>query len=345
MIKKSAMYNNIKRKIFQQKIIKSLNTDFRKRVIVFNTPNHGNLGDQAISLAQQQWISKYLNEYIYIEISHDDYYQTQHILHKYIKSTDLIMINGGGYLGSLWPKEQKIVMDILEQFRNNKIVIFPQTVYFEESKYRNKQIEEMKLKMKNCQKVKLLVRDLASKNFIIDSKILDEDNVEYVPDIATFLSLELKQYKRSGVLFCLRSDKEKVENSQVIEIQQKLKSLEIPFDYSDTVIPKTVSYRMREKEVTKKFAEFKKHKVVVTDRLHGMIFAALTGTPCIAFDNLSGKVSGVYEWIKRLEYINCYTGEFNWDDFNKIYESDIFVYENDYLEMYYKRIEEICREE
>ena len=34
-----------------------------------------------------------------------------------------------------------------------------------------------------------------------------------------------------------------------------------------------------------------------------MIFATLTGTPCIAFDSISGKVKGVYEWIKDLEYV------------------------------------------
>lgn len=43
--------------------------------------------------------------------------------------------------------------------------------------------------------------------------------------------------------------------------------------------------------------------MVITDRLHGMIFAAITGTPCIAFDNISKKVSGVYKWIESLEYI------------------------------------------
>ena len=35
----------------------------------------------------------------------------------------------------------------------------------------------------------------------------------------------------------------------------------------------------------------------------GMLFAALTGTPCIALNNVSGKVSGAYEWIRHLDYI------------------------------------------
>ena len=34
-----------------------------------------------------------------------------------------------------------------------------------------------------------------------------------------------------------------------------------------------------------------------------VIFCVITGTPCIAMDNLSKKVSGTYEWIKDLEYV------------------------------------------
>ena len=59
----------------------------------------------------------------------------------------------------------------------------------------------------------------------------------------------------------------------------------------------------REEELRKKWDYFANHKLILTDRLHGMIFAAITGTPCIAFDNCSRKVSGVYEWIKNIGYI------------------------------------------
>ena len=43
--------------------------------------------------------------------------------------------------------------------------------------------------------------------------------------------------------------------------------------------------------------------MVVTDRLHGMVFAAISGTPCIVFSNYNHKVQGTYEWIKYLPYI------------------------------------------
>ena len=43
---------------------------------------------------------------------------------------------------------------------------------------------------------------------------------------------------------------------------------------------------MAKKNVLDTFmSEIGKRKVVVTDRLHGMIFCAITGTPCVVFSN------------------------------------------------------------
>src|SRR5699024_1734022 len=78
---------------------------------------------------------------------------------------------------------------------------------------------------------------------------------------------------------------------------------------SDTVIDANFEGEIRKKYLERKFKEFSTSKLVVTDRLHGMIFSLITGTPCIAFDNISKKVSGVYEWFKDTGYIICITEE------------------------------------
>ena len=44
--------------------------------------------------------------------------------------------------------------------------------------------------------------------------------------------------------------------------------------------------------------------MLVTDRLHGMIFSYLVGTPCIVLDNKTKKVSGVYNsWLSKTDLI------------------------------------------
>ncbi|WP_304309931.1 polysaccharide pyruvyl transferase family protein [Bifidobacterium tibiigranuli] len=59
----------------------------------------------------------------------------------------------------------------------------------------------------------------------------------------------------------------------------------------------------REALVINKIREFQCAELIITDRLHGMVFAALAGTPCIAFNNTDHKVQGVYEWLSSLPYI------------------------------------------
>ena len=57
--------------------------------------------------------------------------------------------------------------------------------------------------------------------------------------------------------------------------------------------------------------DFSKTGIAITDRLHGMIFCAITRTPCVAINNKNGKVKGVYErWLSRLNYIKLV------DDYN-----------------------------
>lgn len=64
-----------------------------------------------------------------------------------------------------------------------------------------------------------------------------------------------------------------------------------------------VTKQNRRECVRMKMQKFMNAKLVVTDRLHGMLFAAITGTPCIVFSNYNQKVSGTYEWIKTLPYV------------------------------------------
>ena len=57
-----------------------------------------------------------------------------------------------------------------------------------------------------------------------------------------------------------------------------------------------------------------------------MIFSAITGTPCISLNNINGKVSAVYEWIKELPYIYFI------DEANKLGEILQFLDVNDKYE-------------
>ena len=68
-------------------------------------------------------------------------------------------------------------------------------------------------------------------------------------------------------------------------------------------IDKIVKQENREEILLDIWNKFFESKVVITDRLHGMIFCAITKTPCIVMRSLDHKVTDSYEWIKELNYI------------------------------------------
>ena len=76
-----------------------------------------------------------------------------------------------------------------------------------------------------------------------------------------------------------------------------------------------ISTEEQNKIIINKLNQFKSSKIVITARLHGMIFSALTEIPCIVFFNNNHKVIGVYQWIKELPYIQLVE---NLDDFSHI---------------------------
>ena len=88
-----------------------------------------------------------------------------------------------------------------------------------------------------------------------------------------------------------------------------------------------------------KYIKFRECELVITDRIHGMIFAAITGTPCIAMSNYNHKVKGTYKWIEPLEYIKFAE---NINDIPKLIDElkkfkDI-KYDNKFLMKYYNKI-------
>ena len=107
-------------------------------------------------------------------------------------------------------------------------------------------------------------------------------------------------------MFCLRRDKERVIDKDIFpHIQKCVYEMGIECCLTDTVLDYSVLPQFRQYAVENLLNSFCNALVVITDRLHGMLFAAITGTPCIALDNISGKVGGVYRmWLKNLPWIN-----------------------------------------
>lgn len=341
--------SNLRKDKYYKPLIEDLKDEKNiKRIILIGTPEHGNLGDHLIAEGELKFLRDHFSDYKIIEISGEQYrYQRNHI-QNLVKSKDTIAITGGGFLGSLWMVEEEMVRDIIDCFEDNKIVIFPSTIYFENSDFGKKELEKSKKTYCKHKNLSICVRDEKSINMA--KQLLGETNshkIIYTPDIALYLNRSQESPNREGILFCLREDKEKVlSDSDTNTIVRKIKDRGIPIEKTSTVIPRSVKKESREMELQVLFGEFRKSKLVVTDRLHGMVLAAITGTPCIAMDNSSGKVQGVYEWIKYLKYI---TFANNVDEVSKYIEEFPNIkghhYSSKELIPFFEKIEKVLRDE
>ena len=123
--------------------------------------------------------------------------------------------------------------------------------------------------------------------------------------MAFYLEYEGKEFIRKGAYICIRNDRESLGwNTDQIE-QIISGELGIETFSNNELNFESVRFDERKNELEQVFCFLKSKRIVVTDRLHCMIFCALVGTPCIALDNASKKISATYEWIKDLDYIAC----------------------------------------
>ena len=173
--------------------------------------------------------------------------------------------------------------------------MFPQTVFFSRDKEGEEELKRSVSIYNKNKNLILIARDAESFECL---KANFTNDVYMLPDVVLSLNAVDLEKERKGVLICLRRDKESIMNHQdVDEMENFLKGRVLEIRYTDTQIDNYCKEN-RELLLKQKIEEFQSAELVITDRLHGMIFATITGTPCIAFDNFNAKVKNVYAYLK-----------------------------------------------
>lgn len=275
-------------------------------IFLIGTPLHGNIGDQAITMAEYKFLERHLKLHSNIIEIPSQYIRMDINKWKKVIGNNTILIHGGGFIGSLWPEEYSMIKEVIETFHENYIVILPQTIYYDSICNEIKEFDDI---MARCKNITLCVREKISYEFVL--KYLPNSNPELIPDMVTYLdsrmiNVDLSK-QRNGVMLCLRNDKEKnindfMYNTIMSSILKYFNENEII--HTDTFINETIYPYRREESVKQKILEFSKAKIIITDRLHGMVLAALANTPCIVLSNCNHKVKGVYNWISNNKYIH-----------------------------------------
>lgn len=289
------------------------NLDKRRKLFLFSTPWHGNLGDHAILLGEYELLKKMFpsNEIIEIptkvcaNLMNDGNNSSEKDL--CIGKKDIVFIQGGGNLGDIWVNEERVHRWIIQKFAHNKIVFMPQSIFFHNHESGMAELKKSREAYAKADDLTLLTRDnvsyeFAKKNFVKAKVVL-------VPDAATYLEGRFPEtaVKREGVCFFLRKDKEKVSSDELLmTIREYLRRRGVPYEISDTVIANNSlkTNELRRKAINDTLLQARKSRLVITDRFHGVIFSVITHTPVIAFKSYDTKISSGIRWFKELDWVH-----------------------------------------
>ena len=275
----------------------------KAKIFYLDTPEHGNIGDQAIAYSSICLLQDLYPEHKIIEFTYDDWLSAKPYIIEYISDKDLVFLHGGGNMGDIWINEEEVRRSIINSFPNNKIISMAQSITFNNKK-ETKTSQDI---YADHSDFTIIARDQKSSKtaktlFPNNKHGLCPDSVLYLEEYYTEL---YKDSQKDGVLFILRSDKEKARSDKKIkEIKNQLKTMKIKYSVSDTTVDKTIFVTIdRKLEVEKKLAQMSNARLIVTDRYHGLIFSVITGTPCIVFKSLDHKISEGFKWVKHLDWV------------------------------------------
>ena len=169
------------------------------KVALFGLPCHGNIGDTYIAMGELSFLKSIGAKVIYTKMG--------------IDSTPLpdlphdctILLQGGGDFGDVWRGIQECRLAVLRKYQNYKIIIFPQSVFYENNSYKENDAKALK----NCTDLTICARDYYSYEVL---KQCFHNNILLVPDMAFFIpSASLRKHMlpmTKQTLFLKRVDKE-----------------------------------------------------------------------------------------------------------------------------------------
>lgn len=282
-----------------------------KKIFYVGIPIHSNLGDLAQYYCISKWLTVNYPEYKIVEIPDNILcHNHKNLLKKmkeFVQSDDLFVFQSGYRTTDVANFEGEYAhQKILKNFEN-RVLVFPQTVYFKDSNEIRKSSEAYK----QHHRYLFLARDEISYTFA--KKMYDEEKVLLYPDIVTSLigntNIADCDQERDGILFCLRNDEEKLySNDEYKKIIEGLKKITDKIDCTDTNSNLNFEFdrSMVEKEVMAKVNQFSKYQLIITDRYHGTIFSLISNTPVIVLNSTDHKLSSGVDWFKEIYHDAVY---------------------------------------
>ena len=305
--------------------LEKINTE-KRRVFVFIAGYYQNLGDMALTYSQREFLKKAYPEAEIIVVPSTQTYQSVRVIKKHIRPDDVITTLGGGNMDDIYTSLEDARLHVVKSFPDNKIIGFPQTMIFSDTEFGQKRMKISRSVYEKHRDLTLFVREENSLARI--KRDFPTVKIGYCPDIVLSLKKDEPKEVRENVLCCMRKDKElNISSEQTASVISAVKN-----EFSNVIVRDTVDIPLEacqpdtfEATLEEFWKMVRTCKVVVTDRLHCMIFCAITGTPVVVIDNTNKKISGVIKewlsdvpWIIMMEKFDC----------DKIIENARYLYDN-----------------
>lgn len=266
-------------------------------VFLFGAPFHSNLGDHAQTECIVNWIEYNLPGYkIFISNLQNTTPRLLRKIRKYIQKKDILLCHSGYHMTDLYD-EQSHYLRLAQLFPDHPLTILPQTIHYLNHNHAQATANILN-RHPNCT---LFCRDEYS--YEMAKQLFSKCRLFLYPDIVTSLIGKVPppagHPARSGILFCMRNDKEALYQQETIAKLRKELETFISTEQTDTTIdtPAEEIIARRREILYSTFDYFSRFQVIVTDRYHGTIFSLISNTPVIILNSIDHKLSSGIKWF------------------------------------------------
>ncbi len=255
-------------------------------------PQQKNLGDHAQALLVERWIR---SQWPQACVQEYHVRETDRLLKRRLNRTDIIVLCSGGNVGDVWIENEHARRAVIQTFTDNLVISLPQSIDFR----RQTELEASKVVYNGHPNLTFCARDAYS--YGLAREHFHRAKVLLVPDIVLTYRYRGSRW-RSGVLLCLRSDAESaLEQTDAQRIRDACRQTGLTCRDVDTKLERPIEDRQR--EVDRMCETFAAGCAVVTDRLHGLVFAIITSTPCVVLPSANHKISAMRHWLRQIEFV------------------------------------------
>lgn len=289
--------------------------------IYLDLPYYTNIGDILIWKGTEGYLKTISYRCIY-KSSIETYIKPK------ISKETIILIQGGGNFGDIWRRHVDFWLEIIKEFPDNKIIILPQTVFYQDDK-----IMKLDAMIMGCHsKLFICARDTTTQKLLQRSF---SNMILLIPDMAFFIDEKyFKGFRRTNNSKSLLFKRNDIELQQydfekhippdelfethdwpsmekslfILETINKLKGLlriTKGHIYINHFVAKIINwyaiyiFMPRLFSIGIKFIWSYNH--IYTTRLHGAIASVLLQKKCTFFDNSYGKNSSFYNtWLTNI---------------------------------------------